>query len=257
MLLLRCFRSHSRSICRHAIICIACLPAFALYGQQVPTPRSTDSTVVIRHRAMEDDTIALQEVVVKTERSEVDIRPDKKVYRIGKDILSQSGAVGDVLNGIPSVSADATGVVRLRGNSNVTLLVNGRRSGLPPAQVLSQIPASSIERIEVMTSPSARYDASGSAGTINIILKRNGKEKFDAQARLAAGHPNDYNLNANLNYKTGKLNLFATLGGRYSDYVGLYTTQQTATGIGAVSLDKVQHENRHDDGRLIIWEGIT
>ena len=202
---------------------------------------------------MKEGTASLNEVVVTGEKSGLELRPDKKVYLISKDILSQSGSAGDILNGIPSVAVEPGGAVRLRGNSNVTVLINGRRSGLTLSNVMTQIPAASIAKIEIITSPSARYDAAGSAGIINIVLKKNIKEGLSGQARLVLGVPNDYNLNANLNYKTGKLNLFATLGGRYSDYVGLYTTKQTTTGITAASLSKVQHENRHDDGRLIYF----
>ncbi|MCF6407234.1 TonB-dependent receptor family protein [Chitinophaga filiformis] len=202
---------------------------------------------------MKEGTASLNEVVVTGEKSGLELRPDKKVYLIGKDILSQSGSAGDVLNGIPSVAVEPGGAVRLRGNSNVTVLINGRRSGLTPGNVMTQIPAASIAKIEIITSPSARYDAAGSAGIINIVLKKNIKEGLSGQVRAVLGVPNDYNVNANLNYKTGNLNLFATLGGRYSDYVGLYTTKQTTTGITAASLSKVQHENRHDDGRLVYF----
>ncbi|WP_176842426.1 TonB-dependent receptor domain-containing protein [Chitinophaga filiformis] len=205
--------------------------------------------------AMKEGTTSLNEVVVTGEKPGLELRPDKKVYLIGKDILFQSGSAGDVLNGIPSVAVEPGGAVRLRGNSNVTVLINGRRSGLTLANVMTQIPAASIAKIEIITSPSARYDAAGAAGIINIVLKKNIQEGLSGQARLVLGVPNDYNLNTNLNYRTGKLNLFATLGGRYSDYVGLYTMKQTTTGITAASLSKVQHENRHDDGRLVYFGG--
>ena len=202
---------------------------------------------------MKDDTISLNEVRITAERPDVDLQLDRKVYHIGKDILSRSGAAADVLNGIPSIAADATGTIRLRGNSNVAILINRRRSGLSVANILSQIPAGSIERVEVMTSPSARYDAAGSAGTINIILKKNDKDKLGGQARVTLGHPNDYNLNATLNYKTGHWNIFTTLGGRYSDYLGFYSTRQITIGNDDTPLEKIQHENRHDDGRLIYF----
>lgn len=205
--------------------------------------------------AMSEGTASLKEVVVNGERPGLELGPDKKVYLVGKDIMSLSGTAGDILNGIPSVAVEPGGAVRLRGNSNVTVLINGKRSGLTPGNVMTQIPAASIAKIEIITSPSARYDAAGSAGIINIVLKRNIKEGLSGQARIVLGVPNDYNLNANLNYKAGKLNLFATLGGRYSDYVGLYTMKQNTTGIRAASLSKVQHENRHDDGRLVYFGG--
>ncbi|WP_353718715.1 outer membrane beta-barrel family protein [Dyadobacter sp. 676] len=214
-----------------------------------------DSTGRVRRSSMKDDTISLREVRITAERPDVDLQLDKKVYHIGKDILSQSGAAADVLNGIPSITADAAGIIRLRGNSNVAVLINGRRSGLSPANILTQISAGSIERVEVMTSPSARDDAAGSAGTINIILKKNGKDKLGGQARITLGYPNDYNLNANLNYKAGHWDLFTTLGGRYSDYIGFYSTRQIAAGNDASSVHKIQHENRHDDGRLIYFGG--
>jgi hypothetical protein len=200
---------------------------------------------------MKEDASNLNEVVVTAERSELSLKADKKVFLMGKDILSQSGSVSDILNGIPSVTIDPGGAVRLRGNSNVTVLINGRRSGLTLGNVLTQIPAGNIEKVEIMTSPSAHYDAAGSAGIINIVLKKNTKEGLNGQARLVLGTPNDYNLNTSLNYKTNKLNLFATLGGRYTDYVGFYTTKQATTGGTGTSLSKVQNENRHDDGRLV------
>jgi outer membrane receptor protein involved in Fe transport len=204
---------------------------------------------------MKENAATLNEVMVTAEKSELSLKSDKKVYLIGKDILYRAGSAGDVLNGIPSVTVEPGGAVRLRGNSNVIVLINGRRSGLTLGNVMAQIPAANIEKIEIITSPSARYDAAGSAGIINIVLKKNIKEGLSGQARVGLGSPNDYNGNANLNYKTGKLNLFATLGGRYSDYVGFYTTKPTTTGIIAASLSKVQHENRHDDGRLIYFGG--
>lgn len=245
----------SKSNIQTFIIAAWSLLVIAAHGQGLPAARPGGSRDSIRTRSMKDDTISLHEVKIVAERPDVDLQLDKKVYRIGKDILSQGGAAADVLNGIPSVAVDAAGVIRLRGNSHVAVLINGRRSGLSLAGILAQIPAGGIEKIEVITTPSARYDALGPAGTIDIILKKNDKEKFAGQARMVAGQPNDYNLNANLSYKVGPWNVFATLGGRYSDYVGFYTTRQMATDNADSSLEKVQHENRHDDGRLIYLGG--
>jgi hypothetical protein len=230
---------HSRPILAVCIV-IAVFP-FPLFAQGPPTANR--------------DTFSLKEVIVTAEKSEFSLKPDKKVFLIGKDILSKGGSAADVLNGIPSLTVDPGGTVRLRGNSNVIVLLNGRRSGLTLSSVLTQISASQIEKIEVITTPSARYDAGGSAGIINIVLKKNTKEGLSGQVMLAAGIPNDYNANASLNYKAGNLNLFATLGGRYSDYVGLYTSLQTTADGGNASWSMVRHENRHDDGRLIYVGG--
>lgn len=203
-----------------------------------------------------DDTARLGEVIVTAEKSDVSLKMDKKVYTVGKDILAQSGSVNDILNNIPAVAVDPGGIVRLRGNTNVNVLVNGRRSGLTLSNALEQIPSENVERIEVITTPSARYEAAGSAGIINIVLKKNKKAGFSGQLRLVSGVPNDYQAHASLNYKSNKLNLFTTIGGRYTDYVGLYTTKQATTDNGTtLRLNSHRDEDRHDDGRLIYIGG--
>ena len=118
---------------------------------------------------------ALDEVEVIAEKTEVEIRLDKRVYNVGKDITVRGGSVSDVMDNIPSVSVDVEGNISLRGNDNVRILINGKPSGLvglSGPEGLRQLPAESIERVEVVTSPSARYEASGTAGILNIILKK-------------------------------------------------------------------------------------
>lgn len=108
----------------------------------------------------------LDEVVVTAETTEVDVRLDKKIYSIGKDLTTQGGTVSDALNNVPSVDVDVEGGISLRGNDNVRILINGKPSamaGFGNTDVLSQLPADAIERVEVITSPSARYDAEGTA----------------------------------------------------------------------------------------------
>ncbi|MBB6112606.1 Outer membrane receptor proteins, mostly Fe transport [Mucilaginibacter lappiensis] len=202
--------------------------------------------------ALEENVIMLNELVVSSEPPRVTMKLDKKVYTVGKDIFAQSGSASEILENIPSVSVDAKGVVSLRGNSNVNVLIDGKRSGLTLNNALDQIPADNIASVEVITSPSARYDSEGAVGIINIILKKNKKSGFNGQVRLVGGIPNDNRVNASLNYKTDKLNLFSTLGYRYSDYVGLYSSGQVTTDAGvATSLSMLQNEKRHDDGKLL------
>ena len=203
---------------------------------------------------LKEDATQLNEVVVTGETSQVSLRLDKKVFNVGKDILAQSGSVTDVLGNVPSVSVSPSGGVSLRGNSNVTILINGRRSGLTSNQALEQIPSDNVERVEVISNPSARYDASGSAGIINIILKKNKDKGLGGQVRLVTGIPTDLRIIGSLNYKTERLNFFSNLGIRYTDYVGLYTTDQETTIDGTmVTLNQRQDEDRHDDGQFFYF----
>lgn len=196
----------------------------------------------------------LNEVSVTSERASVSLKIDKKVFEVGKDVLSSSGTVTDLLNIVPSVSVSPAGAISLRGNSNVLVLIDGRRTGLTQSNALEQVPADQVERVEVITNPSSRFDAGGSAGIINIILKKNKKAGFSGQLRLVGGVPNETRISPSLSYKSNKLNLFATYGLRLSDYVGLYTMQQS-TGLSGVPLylNQRQNENRHDDARLFYF----
>lgn len=200
---------------------------------------------------LNEDSKKLDEIVVEGVKSEVSLKLGKKVFRVGKDITSQNGAATDVLNNVPSVNVSPTGTVSLRGNSNVQILINGRRSGLTQAQALEQLPADTIESIEVITNPSAKYDASGGAGIINIILKKNKLLGVNGQVRLVAGVPDDYRLLGNINYKTDRFNFFSNLGIRYTDYEGDYTKNQRTTDNGITTLiNKIEDEDRHDDGQI-------
>lgn len=213
-----------------------------------------DEEVNVGTVILEPDAKLLQEVSVTGQRSSVSLKLDKKVFEVGKDVLSQSGAVTDLLNIVPSVSVSPGGQISLRGNPNVLVLIDGRRTGLTQNNALEQVPADQVERVEVITNPSSRFDAGGSAGIINIILKKNKKAGFSGQLRLVGGIPNETRISPSLNYKSDKLNLFATYGIRLSDYVGLYTMKQS-TGLSGtpVVLDQRQDENRHDDARLLYF----
>ena len=156
---------------------------------------------------------SLNEVELVGERTEVEIRLDKRIYNVGKDITVRGGSVADVLDNVPSVSVDVEGNVALRGNQNVRILINGKPSGLvglSGPQGLRSLPAESIEKVEVVTSPSARYEASGTAGILNVILKKEELEGFNGSFILNGGAPTTYGGNATLNWRTKKLNVFST-----------------------------------------------
>ncbi|ULC58327.1 TonB-dependent receptor [Flaviramulus sp. BrNp1-15] len=167
---------------------------------------------------LEIDTESLDEVEIIAERTTVEIKLDKKIYNIGKDLTTAGGTVSDALNNVPSVSVDVEGAISLRGNENVRILINGKPSamaGFGDTNVLSQLPAEAIERVEVITSPSARYDAEGTAGILNIILRQKETLGFNGSLNLTLGNPDNAGLSANLNYRTEKFNLFSNLGFRY------------------------------------------
>ena len=168
-------------------------------------------------------TESLNEVELVGERTEVEIRLDKRIYNVGKDITVRGGSVADVLDNVPSVSVDVEGNVALRGNQNVRILINGKPSGLvglSGPQGLRSLPAESIDKVEVVTSPSARYEASGTAGILNVILKKEELEGFNGSFILNGGAPTTYGGNATLNWRTKKLNIFSTTSLRDSESRG-------------------------------------
>lgn len=166
-----------------------------------------------------EDSSSLDEVVVIAEKSTVDIRLDKKIFNIGKDLSIKGGSASDVLGNVPSVQVDVEGNVSLRGNGNVTILIDGRPSalvGINGAEALRQIPAEAIEKVEVITSPSARYDAEGTAGILNIILRKSKLTGFNGSAQFDIGIPERYGAALNANWRTKKWNLFTNTGFRYN-----------------------------------------
>lgn len=168
--------------------------------------------------ALELDVAQLEEVEVIAERTTVELRLDKKIYNVGSDLTVSGGTVSDVLDNVPSVSVDVEGNVQLRGNDDVRILINGKPSaitGLNSTDALRQLPAESIEKVEVITSPSARYDAEGSGGIINIILRRSKLQGLNGAITTNIGYPESAGINGNLNYRTGDLNIFTNTGYNY------------------------------------------
>ncbi len=153
----------------------------------------------------------LDEVVVQAEKSTMELSLDKKVFNVGKDLANAGGTANDILMNIPSVSVDPEGTVKLRGSDNVRILIDGKPSGLVSfkgGSGLQQLQASMIERVEVITNPSARYEAEGMAGIINIILKKERNQGFNGSFEVITGHPTNLGAAANLNYRHKKINFF-------------------------------------------------
>ena len=163
--------------------------------------------------ALNLDVSMLDEVEVRAERTQVEVRLDKKIYNVGQDITVRGGNVSDVLANIPSIEVDFDGNVSLRGNSNVKILINGKPSGLvglAGPQGLRSIPSESIEKVEVVTSPSARYSAEGTAGILNIILKKQDLLGFNGNVNLNAGDPKSSGISGTFNLRNNKINIFNT-----------------------------------------------
>ena len=196
---------------------------FISYESKIFKNRTVNSDLNLGTIALGVSSASLDEVVVRAETTQVDVRLDKKIYNIGKDLTTAGGTVSDALNNVPSVSVDVEGGISLRGNENVRILINGKPSamaGFGSTDVLSQLPADAIERVEVITSPSARYDAEGTAGILNIILRKDKTLGFNGSLTLTGGDPANAGASANINYRTEKFNLFNTTGYRYRESPG-------------------------------------
>lgn len=197
---------------------------------------------------------SLDEVVIIAEKTTVDIRLDKKVFNIGKDLSIRGGNASDVLGNVPSVQVDVEGAVSLRGNENVTILIDGRPSalvGMNGAEALRQIPAEAIEKIEVITSPSARYDAEGTAGILNIILRKNKLTGFNGSLQLDLGYPARVGTAFNANWRTKKWNLFTNTGFRYNETPGNAFTDANYLDPSAPNARVIEQRNFDRLGRSL------
>ena len=184
-------------------------------------------------------------------RSDVEIRLDKRVYNVGQNLNAKGTNVSDVLENIPSLSLDLEGNLELRGSTNVRILIDGKPSGLVGLNgitALADLPAESIERVEVITAPSARYQAEGSSGIVNIILAKNTLKGLNGVFNVSGGKFDSYGANASLNYKVGKFNFFTNSG--YGDNTNLGGAYQENTYMPVGTYDKF-YERRSFDRRRV------
>lgn len=162
----------------------------------------------------------LDEVVIQQDKNPMQLGIEKKIYNVGDDIASTGGTVADVLNNVPSVEVDQDGGISLRGDGNVTILIDGKPSNMTGGNgksVLDGIPASSIERIEIVTNPSAKYDPDGTSGIINIVLKKNAKKGINGNVAISAGTGNLYTGSLGLNVRNTRFNLYGNYAYSYRD----------------------------------------
>ena len=162
--------------------------------------------------------VTLEGATVTAERSRMTLKLDKQIFDVGADITSQGGTANEVLENVPMVNVSQDGAVSLRGNSSVKVLINGKPSALADNNALQAIPASNIAKVEIMTNPSAKYEASGNAGIINIILKDETSKDWGGQVSASVGLPVDYRLNGSFSRTIDKFTVFGNAGIRYSDF---------------------------------------
>ena len=162
----------------------------------------------------------LNEVVIRAEKSMIVDDIDKKMVNIGQDMLATSNNLSDLLEKVPAVSLDENGNPQLRGKGNVVILIDGKPSNLYGSDlptILQSFPANLIERIDVMTTPSAKYEGEGASGVIDIITRKTKIRGVNGGLRAALGNRNTYSGSGNISYKAGKLGLNASLNGQASN----------------------------------------
>lgn len=195
--------------------------------------------------AIEADTKSLKEVTVESERSAVVMTVDRRIYTVDKDITARGGTGIDAVKNIPGLSVDADGAVTLR-NSSPTIFIDGR----PTTLTLEQIPADQIDRVEVITNPSAKFDASTSGGILNIVLKKNTKPGYNGVVTLGAGLPERYNGMASLNIKEGRSNFSISYNLNKSDNPTKGYTRRTTLRAGDVT-GYYNQDNKNDVSNLM------
>lgn len=197
---------------------------------------------------MELDTEILNEVEIKGEKRTIELKPNKIIYNVGKDISTAGSTATDALNNIPSVSVDPDGEITLRGQGNVTVMINGKISSMTKSEALKSIPAGSIENIEVIANPGAKYKAS-SLGIINIILKKGKDEGLNASVTATGGYKDYYGGLLTLNYKLKKVNFYtnAAYFQRSPVKIANYENEYFNNGSTLAFLNEKSENNSKDD----------
>lgn len=219
---------------------------------------SKNKTLRLKPIALSEDSKVMNEVEVVAQKSQMKFEIDKKVFNVDQNIASTGGSASDVLTNIPSVEVDNEGEVSLRGSSSVTVWINGKASGLSAdnrGEILEQMPAESIEKIEVITNPSAKFSPEGTAGIINIILKEDRKAGYYGSAQAGYDTQGGGNTSGNINYSSGKLDAYANIGYRKrKSEGGGYSYRNNTTNNTFLNQNT---ESDNDGGNLFTRMGAT
>ncbi|CAN5175544.1 outer membrane beta-barrel family protein [soil metagenome] len=164
--------------------------------------------------SLEHDLAQLDDVNIISERSTIEQRIDRKVINVGKDLTTLGPSASDIMGNLPTLNVDQDGNISMRGNENVRILVDGKPTNIPAAQLLKQIPSTSIKSIELITNPSAKYNPEGMSGIINIVLHKDANLGFNGNLNtgVTVGEYTRYNGSLNLNYRSGKFNFYGNVG---------------------------------------------
>ena len=188
---------------------------------------------------LESDAQSLAEVEVRADKSTTEFKLDKRVFNVGTDISSSGAGALEVLNNVPSVNVTIEGEVSLRGATGVQILINGKPSILSDdaSSALGTITADMIDKIEVITNPSAKYEAEGTSGIINIILKKNEKKGLNGSISLNTGVPHNHSIGLSLNNRSERFNLFSQIGAGYRELPreNEYINEDKKTGVTVYS----------------------
>ncbi|CAG5002701.1 hypothetical protein DYBT9275_02947 [Dyadobacter sp. CECT 9275] len=198
--------------------------------------------------AIKPSATVLEELVVRGEKSQMELELDKRVFNVGKDLSNVGSNASDILNNVPSVTVDVEGKVALRGSQNVRILIDGKQSGMVgmnPAEALRQIPGDLIESIEVITNPSSRYDAEGEVGILNIVMKKNVRYGLNGSFMATAGYPANFGGSFNINFRKKKTNLIASYGLMYREGPGRGNSRQEYNSADTSFVyEQTNHRNR-------------
>ncbi len=177
---------------------------------------------------LDEDSVQLEGLTVVAEYSTTEQKIDRKVINVGRDLTTAGATASEIMSNIPSVNVDQDGKISLRGNENVRILVDGRPTTIEASQLLKQIPSASIKSIELITNPSAKYNPEGMSGIINIILHKNSNNGFNASinAGITLADEPKFSNSINMNYRTGKVNFFSTLGSNFGKRINQGTTRR-------------------------------
>ena len=209
---------------------------------------------------MKPDRKLLKEVVVTEQRSQMSFEIDKRVFTVDQNIASTGGSASDVLVDIPSVEVDNEGTVSLRGSESVTIWINGKSSGLTSdnqGDILQQMPAGSIEKIEVITNPSAKHSPEGTAGIINIILKRDRKAGYYGSAQAGGDSKGGYNAGANINFSSGTFDAYGGLNYRNMEFDNDGTTKTIYLGNPNNTYQNQHNSGKHNPNNIFGRAGFT
>ncbi|KPM47758.1 outer membrane beta-barrel family protein [Jiulongibacter sediminis] len=201
--------------------------------------RPLNQNLNIGEIGLSSGTISLDAVEVRAEKSQMEFELDKRVFNVGKDLTNAGNTAADILDRVPSVNVDPEGNLTLRGSSGVQILIDGKPSGLLSSgdtEALMRMQGDIIDKIEVITNPSARYEAEGEAGIINIIMKKNQEKGFNGSFGLNTGAPHNHGASYNLNYRKKDFNFFSNFGIDYRRSPGYgFSTQDFFEGNNLIS----------------------